>query len=81
MLQLACHFANVVPIIIDPDLSLEDLKIVVTRYELTTLYVSHKNYLTLVDNTGELESLKRIVILEKDLKLQDLKEVKVQCMD
>jgi hypothetical protein len=37
--------------------------------------------LTLVDNTGELESLKRIVILEKDLKLQDLKEVKVQCMD
>jgi len=34
-----------------------------------------------VDNTGELESLKRIVILEKDLKLQDLKEVKVQCMD
>lgn len=43
MLQLACHFANVVPIIIDPDLSLEDLKIVVTKYELTTLYVSHKN--------------------------------------
>jgi hypothetical protein len=37
MLQLACHFANVVPIIIDPDLSLEDLKIVVTKYELTTL--------------------------------------------
>jgi len=43
MLQMACHFANVVPIIIDPDLSLEDLKDVVNSYTLSTLFVSHKN--------------------------------------
>jgi len=29
MLQMACHFANVVPIIIDPDLAIDDLKTIV----------------------------------------------------
>lgn len=43
MLQLACHFANVIPIIIDPDLGFEDLKNIVNKYNLITLFVSHKN--------------------------------------
>jgi len=82
MLQLACHFANVVPVIIDPDLSIEDLKQIIKTYTLNTLYVSHKNYLTLVDSTDDIKDvLKKIIILEKDLKLQDLGSIKVYCMD
>lgn len=34
-----------------------------------------------MDNTNELKCLKRIIILEKDLKLQDFKDIKVLCMD
>jgi len=35
-----------------------------------------------VDSTDDIKDiLKKIIILEKDLKLQDIKEIKVVCMD
>jgi hypothetical protein len=48
---------------------------------IVPFFVSHKNYLILVDNTQEFTSLKRLIIMEKDLKLQDLYNIKVLCMD